>query len=70
MKKLISILLEKKNKDSGELKRIKKLFVQGYKQFLASKARDRRLDFVEDVIDSTLDKSDLGFLIRRLQRKL
>jgi len=53
---------------SGKLVRIKKLFIKGYKQFIAGKSRDTRLDFIQEVIDETLSRSDRRFLILRLQK--
>jgi hypothetical protein len=53
---------------SGELNRVRKLFVSGFKQFLKSKSRDTKLDFIEEVINDTLAKSDIKFLILRLQK--
>jgi hypothetical protein len=53
---------------SGELERVRKLFLSAYKQFLKSKSRDTKLDFIESIIDDTLTKSDIKFLILRLQK--
>lgn len=57
-----------KQKHSGELSRIRKLFLKGFNQFLSGKSRDVRLDFVEDVLSESLSKSDIKFLILRLQK--
>jgi len=53
---------------SGELGRIRKLFVNGFKMFLKGKSRKIRLDFLEEVIDDTISKAEIKFLILRLQR--
>ena len=64
--KLSSIIQEKKL--SGELNRVRELFVKAFKTFLKSKSRDTKLDFIESVVDDTLSKSDIKYLILRLQR--
>lgn len=53
---------------SGELNRIRDLFVKGFKSFVGGKSRDTRLDFIEEVIDDTLTKAEIKFLIIRLQK--
>ena len=53
---------------SGELNRVRKLFVQGFKTFLGGKSRDKRLDFIYEVIDDTLNKTEIKFLILALQK--
>lgn len=64
--KLSQVFTEQKL--SGELDRVRKLFVNGFKTFLGSKSRETKLDFMEDVINDTLSKSDRKFLILRLQK--
>ena len=55
-------------KQSGELARVKKLFRDSFKTFLSSKSRDTKLDFLMDVIDDAIGKSDKKHLILKLQR--
>jgi hypothetical protein len=64
--KLKDIIQEQKL--SGELGRIRKLFVSGFKSFVGGKSRDTRLDFIENVVDDTLTKAEIKFLILRLQK--
>lgn len=64
--KISDIIQEQKL--SGELKRVRDLFVKGFKTFLKSKSRETKLDFLEQVIDDTLTKSDIKFLVLRLQK--
>ena len=66
MMKLSDILQEQKL--SGELIRVRDLFVKGFKSLLGSRSRDTKLDFMEEVINETLSKSDKKFLILRLQK--
>lgn len=66
---LSDILLLKEEKLSGELKRIKRLFISGFKTFLSGKSREVKLNFMENIIDSTItNKSDLKLFILRLQK--
>lgn len=64
--KLTDALTEQKL--SGELNRIRDLFVKGFKSFVGGKSREVRLDFIENVIDDTLTKAETKFLILRLQK--
>lgn len=64
--KLSDLLTE--DKLSGELSRVRDLFVKGFKSFLKNRSRDTRLDFIEEVIHDTISKADLKFLIIRLQK--
>lgn len=64
--KLSDIFTEQKL--SGELKRVRDLFVKGFRTFLKSKSRDVKLDFLESVIDDTITKAEVKFLILRLQK--
>ena len=58
----------KEQKLSGELNRIRDLFVKGFKSFVGGKSREVRLDFIQSVIDDTLTKPEIKFLILRLQK--
>lgn len=64
--KLTDVIEEQKL--SGELNRVRDLFVKGFKTFLSSKSRDVKLDFLEEVIGDTITKSDVKYLILRLQK--
>lgn len=64
--KLADLLSEQKL--SGELSRIRDLFVKGFKTFVGGKSRNTRLDFLEGVVDDTLTKAEIKFLILRLQK--
>lgn len=64
--KLTDVIEEQKL--SGELNRVRDLFVKGFKTFLSSKSRDVKLDFFEEVIGDTITKSDVKYLILRLQK--
>lgn len=64
--KIVDILNEQRL--SGELNRVRELFVKGFKTFLKSKNKEVKLDFIENVIHDTLNKSEIKFLIIRLQK--
>lgn len=64
--KLSDLIQEQKL--SGELNRVRELFVKGFKTFLKSKSRDTKLDFMEGVVNDTLSKADIKYLILRLQK--
>lgn len=68
MKDLKDIILEAR-KISGELVRVKKLFVKSYGLYLGGKSRKTRLDFFEEIIVDLLSRTELKFLIIRLQRE-
>ena len=53
---------------SGELKRVRDLFVKGFKTFLGGKSREKRLDFMEAVVDETMNKAEMKLFIIQLQK--
>jgi len=63
--KLKSLLAEQL---SGELKRVRDLFVKGFQTFLGGKSRDQRLKFMAEVIDETLKKNEIKLFIVQLQK--
>ena len=63
--KLKQILNEKL---SGEIMRVKKLFITSFKTFLGGKSREKRLEFIFEVINSILTKAEIKFLILDLQK--
>lgn len=56
----------KEQKVSGELTRVRKLFVRAFKSSLASRSREVKLDFVQELINDTLSDADIRFLRLRL----
>jgi len=58
----------KESKLSGELHRARNLFIDRYKRLLGGKSRELRLDFIEDILDETMTKAEIKFLILRLQK--
>jgi len=54
----------------GETKRVKELFIKTFKATLKSRSRDIKLDYIMDILEEVLSKSDMRFLTLRLQRKI
>lgn len=63
--KLLDVLQE----GSADLDRVKKMFLDRWKNIMKHKSRATKLDYVEKMVDELLTKDEIRFLVIKLQRK-
>ena len=62
---LLDVLLE----GSGDLKRVRDMFVVRWNRIMKHKTRKVKLDYVEKLVDDILTKDETRFLVIQLQKK-
>lgn len=63
--RLMDLLVE----GSADLDRIKKMFIERWNKIMRPKSRKTKIDYIEKLVNDTLTKDEVRFLIIQLQRK-